>query len=96
MAPKIAVINTVSPNLIFMKKIIGLLSLGSVLVFAACTNKPAEAQKEVIVVPAQPVIVVKEPQVVVKEPADKNNSVTLDKNGVKVVTKKVDISVKKQ
>jgi hypothetical protein len=77
-----------------MKKIIGLLSLGSVLFFAACTDKPAEVQKEVIVVPAQPVIVVKEP--VVKEPVDKNTTVTLDKNGVKVVTKKVDISVKKQ
>ena len=82
-----------------MKKIIGLLLVGIVIVFAACTDKPAEVQKEVIVVPAQPaqpVIIVKEPQVIVKEPAEKNTSVTLDKNGVKVVTKKVDISVKKQ
>ncbi len=72
-----------------MKRIIGLFSLVSVLCFAGCTDKPAEVRKEVIVVPAQPVIVV-------KEPADKNTTVTLDKNGVKVVTKKVDITVKKQ
>jgi hypothetical protein len=53
----------------------------------ACNNKPAEVKKEVIVVPASPVIIVKDP------PA-KSTTVTLDKNGVKVQTKKVDVSVK--
>ena len=72
-----------------MKKIIGFLSLAVVLVTMSCTAKPAEVKKEVIVVPAKPVVVV-------KAPAAKATSVTLDKNGVKVETKKVDVSVKKQ
>lgn len=80
-----------------MKKIIGLLSIIAIFAAVSCAEKPAEVKKEVVVVPAPPVIVVKDPPVVVvKEPADKNTTVTLDKNGVKVVTKKVDISVKKQ
>ena len=70
-----------------MKKIIGFLSLVFLFLTMACNNKPAEAKKEVIVVPASPVIIVKDP------PA-KSTTVTLDKNGVKVQTKKVDVSVK--
>jgi len=70
-----------------MKKIIGLLSVALVLSGMACTNKTEEAKKEVVVVPVAPVIIVKDP------PA-KSTTVTLDKNGVKVETKKVDISVK--
>jgi len=72
-----------------MKKIIGFLSLAAVLVIVSCASKPAEVKKEVIVVPAKPVVVVKAP------PA-KPTTVTLDKNGVKIETKKVDVSVKKQ
>lgn len=67
-----------------MKKIIGLLSLALVLVTMACNNKPAE--KEVIVVPAA--------TPVVKEPPAKSTTVTLDKNGVKVETKKVKVDIK--
>ncbi len=70
-----------------MKKIIGLLSLVSILIVTACTNKPAEVQKEVIVVPNNPVIIV-------KDPPKKSTTVTLDKNGVKVETKNVDVKIK--
>ena len=70
-----------------MKKIISLLSFVVVLLTMACGNKPAEVKKEIIVVPSAPVIVVKDPPV-------KSTTVTLDKNGVKVETKKVNVSVK--
>jgi hypothetical protein len=71
-----------------MKNIIGLLSLALVLVTMACNNKPAEVKKEVIIVPATT------PVVVIKEPPVKSTTVTLDKNGVKVETKKVKVAVK--
>ena len=71
-----------------MKKIIGLVSVFAVITLAACSSKPAEVKKEVIIVPASPVVVVKDPE--------KPTTVIVDKNGVKVVTKKVDVSVKKQ
>ena len=68
-----------------MKKIIGFLSFAAILTILSC--KPAETKKEVIVVPAAPVIIVKDP------PA-KGTTITLDKNGVKVEAKKVDVTVK--
>ena len=71
-----------------MKKIIGFLSLVIVLIFVACSNKPAEVKKEVIVVPVSPVVVVKDPV--------KPTTIIMDKNGVKVATKKIDVTVKKQ
>ena len=71
-----------------MKKIFGFLSLVTVLTLAACSNKPAEVKKEVIVVPASPAIVVKE--------QEKPTTIIVDKNGVKVVAKKIDVLVKKQ
>ncbi len=67
-----------------MKKIIGFLSLAAVLTAASCNDKAPEAKKEVIVVPAPPVIIVKDPPV--KDP--KSTTVTFDKNGVKIETKK--------
>lgn len=72
-----------------MKKFIGFLSFGAVLIMISCSGKPAEVKKEVIVVPATPVIIV-------KDPPDKSTTITLDKNGVKVEAKKVDVTVKKQ
>ena len=70
----------------FMKKIIGFLSFASVLTIISC--KPAETKKEVIVVPAAaPVIIVKDPPV-------KGTTIILDKNGVKVEAKKVDVVIK--
>jgi ABC-type metal ion transport system substrate-binding protein len=68
-----------------MKKIIGLLSIALVVVAMACNDKPAEVKKEVIIVP-----VTTPPQ----ETPAKSTTVTLDKNGVKVETKKVNVSVK--
>jgi len=68
-----------------MKKIIGSLSFAAVLTVMSC--KPAEAKKEVIIVPAAPVIIV-------KDPPEKGTTITLDKNGVKVEAKKVNVTVK--
>lgn len=72
-----------------MKKIIGLLSIALVVVAMACNDKPAEVKKEVIIVPVST-----PPVVVTQEPPAKSTTVTLDKNGVKVETKKVNVSVK--
>jgi len=55
----------------------------------SCAGKPAETKKEIIVVPAAPVIII-------KEPVQKPTTITLDKNGVKVETKKTDVVIKKQ
>jgi len=70
-----------------MKKIFILIAMGVFVTLMSCTDKPAEATKEVIVVPAAPVIIV-------KDPPEKTTTVTLDKNGVKVSTKKVAVEVK--
>lgn len=72
-----------------MKKIIGLLSLAALITAAGCENKPAEVKKEIIVVPASPTIIIKDPVV-------KPTTIILDKNGVKVETRKVGVVVKKQ
>ena len=72
-----------------MKKIIGFLVLAAVLTTMACSDKPAQVKKEVIIVPATPVIIV-------KDPPEKPTTIILDKNGVKVVAKKVDVTIKKQ
>lgn len=70
-----------------MKKSIIYLSLIAVLFAMACNDKPAE--KEVIVVPAPaPTIIVKDP------PEKKGTTITLDKNGVKVETKKIGVDIK--
>ena len=66
-----------------MKKFSGFLSLIALFTIMACSNdKPAEVKKEVIVVPSAPATV----------PA-KNTVITLDKNGVKVTTPKVDVII---
>jgi hypothetical protein len=70
-----------------MKKITGFLSLAVLLVAMACSDKPAEVKKEVIVVPST---------VLVKDPEKPTTTVIVDKNGVKVVAKKLDVTVKKQ
>ena len=71
-----------------MKKIIGLSLLAVVLMVMACSDKPAEVKKEVVYVPSA--------TVVAKDPPEKSTTIVLDKNGVKVVAKKVDVTVKKQ
>jgi hypothetical protein len=74
-----------------MKTIIGLLSVTTLLTVTACSdNKPAETTKEVIIVPA------KTQQAPVAEPPAKNTTIVVDKNGVKVGTKKVDVTINPQ
>jgi hypothetical protein len=66
-----------------MKKISGLICAAAVIMFIGCGNeKEKEVQKEVIIVPA------KDPP-----PAEKNTTISLDKNGVKVSTKKLDVKI---
>lgn len=73
-----------------MKKFIGFLSMALVLTAITYSCRPAAIkEKEVIVVPSAPVIIVKEPE-------KKATTITLDKNGVKIEAKKVDVTVKKQ
>ena len=66
-----------------MKKIIGFLSFAAVLTIMSCEGKPAEVKREVVVVPAATPV-----------PAEKGTTITLDKNGVKVEAKKVDVTIK--
>ncbi len=72
-----------------MKKIIAFLLLAAGLTITVYSCRPQETKKEVIVVPSTPVIIV-------KDPPEKGTTITLDKNGVKVEAKKVDVVVKKQ
>lgn len=70
-----------------MKKIISLFSLTAVLFMTSCGNdKPAEVKKEVVIVKPSPVVVT-------KDPPKKPTTISLDKNGVKVETKKVDVKI---
>jgi hypothetical protein len=73
-----------------MKKFICLFTVIVTLAAISCTEKPAAAKKEVIIVPASPSVIV------VKEESPKTTTIELDKNGVKVVTKKVGVVIKKQ
>ena len=67
-----------------MKKISGFLSLIALFTITACTDrKPTEVKKEVIVVPSSAPATTPE----------KKTTIVLDKNGAKVETKKVDITV---
>ena len=66
-----------------MKKIIGFLSLCAVLSFMSCKDKPAEVKKEVTVVPSSAPATAPE----------KKTTIVLDKNGAKVATKKVDVTI---
>lgn len=70
-----------------MKKIIALFIIAAVTLVSVFSCKPATVKKEVIVIPAAPIIIVKDPPV-------KSTTITLDKNGVKVEAKKVDVIIK--
>lgn len=72
-----------------MKNFFACLSFVAVLMTVACSNQSPEAKKEIIVVPASPTIIV-------KDPPQKSTTITVDKNGVKVGTKKIDVTLKKQ
>lgn len=72
-----------------MKKTVSFLALVTLVTTISCSDKPAEVKKEIIVVPAAPTIIVKDP------PA-KATTIIVDKNGVKVESKKVEVKVVKQ
>lgn len=73
------------------KKIIGFFAMAAVLLIVGCKEQPKEqpavktVEKEVIVVPA-PVVIEK------KAPA-KTTTVILDKNGLEVDTKNVEVKI---
>ena len=70
-----------------MKKIIGFLSLIVAVTAMSCNDSAKEVKKEVIVVPAPA------PVIIVKDPPAKDPSITVDKNGVKIETKKVKVDL---
>lgn len=69
-----------------MKNIIGFFIMAVVLMIMGCKETPAE--KEIIIVPSKTVIVE-------KAPAEKSTSITLDKNGVELKAKEIDVKIKK-
>lgn len=71
-----------------MKKSIGFLTLAVTLtLITSCTDRTTEVKKEVIVTPAE------KPAVEVKDVPAKPTSISVDKNGVKVQTKKIEVKV---
>jgi uncharacterized protein YcfL len=68
-----------------MKKIIVFLTLAVCVTTISCTDKKQETKKEVIVVPSKPTV---------KVTSDKPTSISVDNNGVRVETKKLNVSVK--
>ena len=68
-----------------MKNSIGLFMIAVVLLIMGCKETPVE--KEVIIVPTKTVVVE-------KEPAEKSTSISLDKKGVELKTKELDVEIK--
>lgn len=74
-----------------MKQIIAIFTLLAVTFFSSCNDEKTtvETTKEThTVIPA--------PKVVVKDPPSKATNINLDRNGVKVETKKVNVSIKNE
>jgi ABC-type uncharacterized transport system auxiliary subunit len=69
-----------------IKNIIGFFIIAVVFMIMGCKEKPVE--KEVIVVPTETVIVE-------KAPVEKSTSITLDKNGVEVKAKEIEVKIEK-
>jgi hypothetical protein len=67
-----------------MKKFIVFLSLIVPFAMTACSNEKSEVKKEVIIVPAT---------IPAKATPEKNTTIVVDKNGVKVGTPKVDVTI---
>jgi len=72
-----------------MKQIISVMYAAIFVTAISCSDAPVEQKKEVIVVPKKEET--KPPVVVEKAPA---TSIDIDKNGVKLKTKKVKVSIK--
>lgn len=68
-----------------MKNSIGFFMITVVLLIMSCKETPVE--KEVIIVPTKTVVVE-------KEPAEKSTSISLDKKGVELKTKELDVEIK--
>lgn len=73
------------------KKIVGFFTMATVLLIVGCKDQPKEqtVKKEVIVVPAPA------PVVIEKKVPEASTTVTLDKNGLAVDAKKVDVKIEK-
>lgn len=69
-----------------MKKILSFIIIASSISAVSCTERKEKTTKETIIVP-QKTTVVKEPQ--------KSTSISVDKNGVKVKSNKVNVSIEK-
>lgn len=69
-------------------KIIGFFAMLIVLLMIGCKEQPKEqaVEKEVIIVPAAPVVIE-------KEAPKSSTTITLDKNGLEVDAKKVNVKV---
>ncbi|MBC7586761.1 MAG: hypothetical protein H7178_00265 [Chitinophagaceae bacterium] len=86
-----------------MKKIIGSFTLLVVFAASSCADNPTEVKKEVIVVPAPQTTIIKEPArptTVIKEterpaPTTPSTKIILNKEGAKVSTKKVEVTINK-
>jgi hypothetical protein len=70
-----------------MKKFIVCLSLIVPLAMTACSDEKTETKKEVIIVPAAPA------PAPATATSEKNTTIVVDKNGVKVGTPKVDVTI---
>lgn len=70
------------------KQIMGFLALFSIFLVTSCKEQPKErlVEKEVIVVPPANVVIE-------KEAPDTSATIKLDKNGLKIDTKKVDVKI---
>jgi hypothetical protein len=75
----------------FMTKFIVCLSLIVPLAMTACSDEKTETKKEVIVVPVTPAPA-PTPAPATATP-EKNTTIVVDKNGVKVGTPKVDVTI---
>jgi len=77
-------------QLLIMKKFFSflILAFGFTAVLYSCHP---DSKKEVIVVPATTA-----PVIIEKAPVQKATTITLDKNGVKIEAKKIDVTLKKQ
>ncbi|HKZ66847.1 MAG TPA: hypothetical protein VJ111_10845 [Chitinophagaceae bacterium] len=69
------------------KIIVSLALITSLFIIMSCSGETKETKKEVVIVPAKPPVIIKE---TVKKPT----TIVLDKNGVKVEAKKVDVTIK--
>ena len=77
-----------------MPKLIRFLQLTATLFIISCgSNEPKDTQKEIIREKETVIVPAPTPPVVIRDSVEKPTSVTLDKNGVKVQSKKVDIKV---